>query len=306
MPDESMNKDGPGGGGEKATRGWLVVDASVAGEPASSVAAVLLDVGGTAVEERSDGGLVTWIRLGGAPRATAEAVREALEARFGPSLRLSWHIAPDEDWLRGWRRGLGPRRVGDRIVVSPSWAASGSRAGDLVIWLDPEMAFGTGEHGSTRTAIRLLEQAGGGRRALDVGAGSGILSIVAAKLGARVLALEADADAVRTTERNVVRNGVQSRVRVVHLSVEPTVLRLLRGSLFDRILVNVERGFIQPLLPEFAPLLSSGGELIVAGILAEEADELMRGCHAAGLGMARQTLDEGWWAGAFTLAAAPV
>lgn len=273
-------------------------------EPGHAVANALLELGGSSVQETPDGGWATWLPLGEQPASTERRVREELGMRFGDSLRIACSIAPDEDWLQVWRQGLGPRRIGHRVVVAPAWAAATVESPALLVELDPEMAFGTGEHGSTRTAIRLLaDRASAGKRVLDVGAGSGILSIVAAKLGAEVLAVEADAQAVRTAENNLRRNGVETGVRIVHLRVTRGVLELLRGVAFDLIVVNVERSFTEPLLSALKSLLSEDGELIVAGILEEEAATVRQAARLAGLEVVDTSTDEGWWAGAFTLVA---
>lgn len=273
-------------------------------EPGHAVANALLELGGSSVQETPDGGWATWLPLGEQPASTERRVREELGMRFGDSLRIACSIAPDEDWLQVWRQGLGPRKIGHRVVVAPAWAAATVESPALLVELDPEMAFGTGEHGSTRTAIRLLaDRASAGKRVLDVGAGSGILSIVAAKLGAEVLAVEADAQAVRTAENNLRRNGVETGVRIVHLRVTRGVLELLRGVAFDLIVVNVERSFTEPLLSALKSLLSEDGELIVAGILEEEAATVRQAARLAGLEVVDTSTDEGWWAGAFTLVA---
>jgi ribosomal protein L11 methyltransferase len=283
---------------------WMIVTVS-GHEPGHVVANALLELGGSSVQEMSDGGWATWLRLAEQPASAERRVREELRTRFGDSLRITCSTAaPDQDWLRAWRQGLGPRRVGDRVVVAPSWTGAAVESPELLVELDPEMAFGTGEHGSTRTAIRLLANtARAGKKVLDVGAGSGILSIVAAKLGAEVLAVEADVEAVRTAERNLQRNGVDTRVRVVHLRINRGVLELLRGVAFDLIMLNVERSFTEPLLPALASLMKEGGELIVAGILKEEAAAVRHAAGLAGLEVGPMNTDEGWWAGAFTLVA---
>jgi ribosomal protein L11 methyltransferase len=304
MPAHSRNKDeldqrGPTNAGE-----WMIVTVSGHGS-GHVVANALLELGGSSVQETPDGGWATWLRLAEQPASAERHVREKLGMRFGDSLRIACSIAPDEDWLRGWRQGLGPRRIGDRVVVAPSWAVAAVESQELLVELDPEMAFGTGEHGSTRTAIRLLANtARAGKKVLDVGAGSGILSIVAAKLGADVLAVEADAEAVRTAESNLRRNGVDTRVRVVHLRITRGVLDLLHGVAFDLIVANVERSFTEPLLSAFASLMNEGGELIVAGILEEEAVAVRHAARLVGLEVADMSTDEGWWAGVFTLVAA--
>lgn len=304
MPADSRNKDAGGDASPTVDTAWLVVRVSAPEEVRSSMAAALIELGGGAVEEEPDGALATWLPLAGEAASAIDAVRSELRSRFGERVRVSCRMVPGEDWLRIWRRGLRPRRVGEHIVVAPSWTPVEPAAGDVLIVLDPEMAFGTGEHGSTRTALRLLEEGGAGRRVLDIGSGTGILSIVAARLGSEVLALEADEEAVRTAARNLQRNGVADRVRLVHLCVDRAILELLRGSGFDRVLVNIERSFAEPLLPTLAALLREDGRLIVAGILEAEAAGLVAVASAQGLAVSSQTIDDGWWAGAFTLATA--
>ena len=304
MPAHSRNKDDLDQRRPMSAGEWMIVTVS-GHQPDDVVASALLELGGSSVQETPDGGWATWLRLAEGPAPAERRVREELGMRFGESIRIACSIAPDEDWLRAWRQGLGPRRVGDRVVVAPSWTAAEVESPELLVELDPEMAFGTGEHGSTRTAIRLLANtARSGKKILDVGAGSGILSIVAAKLGAEVLAVEADLEAVRTAERNLRRNGVDTRVRIVHLRITRGVLDLLRGVAFDLIIVNVERSFTEPLLPALASLMKEGGELIVAGILEEEAAAVRQAARLAGLEVGHMSTDEGWWAGAFTLMAA--
>lgn len=302
MPADSRNKDARGKARGRPDAEWLVVRVSAPEKYRAAVVDTLVGLGGGAVQEEPAGGLTTWIRLVGEAAPAGAAIRSELRSRFGDRATVSCRPLPGEDWLRTWRRGLRPRRVGERIVIAPSWIPVEPSATDVLVVLDPEMAFGTGEHGSTRTAIRLLEAVGPGRRVLDVGAGTGILSIVAARLGARALALEADEEAVRTAARNLRRNGVADRVRLVHLGVDRVVLELLRGSAFDRILVNVERSFTEPLLPLLAALLSEDGRLIVAGILEVEAGDLVRSASGHGLAVSAEAIDDGWWAGAFTLA----
>ena len=302
MTEHSRNKDRARGSAPSVAPDWLIVNVSGSGSR-PSVAKALLELGGSSVQELPGGALSTWIRLSGQPAMMERLVREKL-ALVGDPVRIDCSVAPDRDWLEKWRSGLRPRRIGSRVVIAPTGTSPVLGPEDLLVELDPEMAFGTGEHGSTRTAIHLLaDTAFRGKKVLDVGAGSGILSIVAAKLGAEALALEADAEAVRTAERNVGRNRVEALVRVVHLRVDRSILALLRGTAFDVIVVNVERSFTEPLLPALAALLEDRGELIVAGILDEEKATLGRAAREAGLELRRHCREEEWWAGAFTLVA---
>ncbi len=240
-------------------------------DAAGVVADALVELGARGVEERTTG-FVAFYEEPPDPEAFVAEARVALASGAGlddPVVEWGWQ--PHEEWAVTWRRGLGTRRITDRLVVRPSWIEpDDERPGDLVIVLDPGMAFGTAEHGTTRGSLRLLERAvEEGDSVLDVGAGSGILSIAAVLLGAqRVVAIEADPLACEALEENVVRNGVGTRV-----VVEP--YHATSGDLAARppvsgIVANIETKLLTPLLDGFRGALRDGGWLVVSGILEDE------------------------------------
>ena len=152
---------------------------------------------GQAVEERADGTLVSFAL----DLASADALERDLAAAHGSDMPIAHREQPEVDWTTAWRSGLGARRVG-RFNLVPSWLQAEPRPGDLVVTIDPEMAFGSGEHGSTRAALLLLERfVRPGDTVLDLGTGSGILSIAAKKMGAGVVVgVEVDGDALEVYE----------------------------------------------------------------------------------------------------------
>jgi ribosomal protein L11 methyltransferase len=177
----------------------------------------------------------------------------------------------EQDWATAWRENYRPFRVGDSIWVQPSWLKLDPLStSDTVITLDPGMAFGTGLHPSTQMCLQALERlVKPGSRVLDVGSGSGILSIAAAKLGAsHVLALDTDRQAVKTTAENALLNQVHERIKVFQGQLEAVHL----GG-WDLVVVNILAPVIVSLLVESNLLGYAGeqGHLILSGIIDEQS-----------------------------------
>ncbi len=191
-----------------------------------------------------------------------------------------------------WRASVSSHRVGD-LVIAPPWLASESDARRTVI-VDPVMAFGTGEHPSTRGVMRLMQGVVcEGDIVADLGAGSAVLSIAAAKLGAsRVTAIEIDCDAIGNAEHNVIANGVEAQVRVVEGDAT-TLLPLLAPV---RVVVaNIISSVLIPLLPTIRESLSPGGQAILAGILLEEREAMSAALDNDGWLIEREDTESAWW-----------
>jgi len=221
---------------------------------------------------------------------------EDLEAAFGRlplnlALVVMTRTVAEEDWANAWRAYYKPFRVGRRLVVKPTWENYIPAEGDLVIEMDPGMAFGCGTHATTALCLGLLEkylQAGG--IVYDVGAGSGILAIAAAKLGAgRVVAVDTDPVACRVAVDNVERNGLSGQVRVVRGSL----LDLLEGGA-GLVVANIIADVIINLAPDAAAALVPSGILIASGVIAERADAVRVALEAAGLTIREQQANGRW------------
>jgi ribosomal protein L11 methyltransferase len=275
---------------------WLyVVVSSPSDWEAELLAEGLLAAGATGVEQQG-AALSTWFRDPGDPDRFVSGLRAGLGAHTGAEVQLSWEWRPAADWAQEWRRGLGARRIGRHLVVVPSWIEPVIAEGDVVLSIDPKMAFGTGEHASTRGVLRLLEPVmEPGSTVLDVGTGSGILAIAAARLGATaVLAVESDGEALPNARENLERNGVADRVALQHALVDAAFLAA-RPAGYDVILANVLSGVLRPLLPGFRSALKPGGLVILSGILAEEAEMMLDAAAAAGLMVAAEDREDEWW-----------
>jgi ribosomal protein L11 methyltransferase len=287
------------------TARWLAVAVESPSEEAAPLLAEgLVASGATAVQE--DGtSLRTFLPP---PAADVEEAMRRLEATLaalaGAPVALRWSWYDEEDWSERWRSGIEARRVGRRLVVTPSWIAPAAGPDDIVLVVDPEMAFGTGEHATTRSALRLIERAvAPGARVLDVGTGSGILAIAAALLGAaRVDAVECDPDAIPYAEANAARHGVGARVRVEQAFVDVDWLARHHAA-YDLIAANVLSGVLRPLLPALRAALHPAGALVLGGILAEEADALVGAAEAAGFALSAEEREDEWWTGLFAASA---
>ena len=242
------------------------------------------------------GSLVTWFPAPADPEAfVARVSTELRDWNAGTPVRLEGDWRAEEDWLATWRAGLGPRRIG-RVVVSPTWCAVDADPGETVITIDPQMAFGTGEHASTRGVLRLLQDAiRPGDRVLDVGTGSGVLAIAAVRLGAgSVAAVDLDADALENARENLERNGVAGVVTVECARVDEAWLAA-RTAAYDLVLANVLSGVLLPLLPSLYASLAAGGRAILSGILATETSSLRATAAGARFRLTAEDTEQEWW-----------
>jgi ribosomal protein L11 methyltransferase len=204
-----------------------------------------------------------------------------------------------EDWENAWKEHYHVLRVGSRFVIKPSWREHTPLSGDVVIELDPGMAFGTGLHPTTQMCLRAIERyLPAGARAIDLGTGSGILAIAAAKLGAAsVLALDVDPVAVEAARENVRRNQVEGVVRVAagSLNAARQTLRLRSGQAVDFALVNILAKTIIQLCDEgLAEIIDPGGLAAFAGLIDTQEDEVRETLARVGLNVIDRMQDKDW------------
>jgi ribosomal protein L11 methyltransferase len=183
----------------------------------------------------------------------------------------------EREWRDSWKKYFGIQRFGERTVIVPSWIEYTAKSGEVVIRIDPGMAFGTGQHPTTAMCLEALEElASGETSVLDLGCGSGILAIAAAKFGApQVLALDNDPQAVKASHENVRVNGVGGVIEV-H---EGSLTEGEAAEPFDILVANISGLTLQRLAPPIAAVLTPGGRLIASGFL-EDAVETLKSCFS--------------------------
>jgi ribosomal protein L11 methyltransferase len=195
---------------------------------------------------------------------------------------LQTRVIAEEDWANAWKRFFFPHRVGRRLVIVPSWRRRAREPDDLVIRLDPGMAFGTGLHPTTRMCLALLEElVKPGDHVFDFGCGSAILSIAAARLGAeRIEAIDVDGIAVEVAHENARRNKVARRIRIRRATVEPGVP--VPGAPFDVVAANISTFVLKNAAASLLQVVEPGAPAILSGILATAAADVQATFEAAG------------------------
>lgn len=205
-------------------------------------------------------------------------------------LSISVRMADEKEWS-SWKQTFKPFRLGTRMVVTPTWETPDALLEDIVIKIDPGQAFGTGQHATTANCAFMLERyIEGGERVLDVGTGTGILSIAAALLGAgEVTAVDIDSTAVKCAQDNVSLNGVQDRVKVV----KGDMLKGIEGP-FDLIVANILADPVIGMTALAFDLLVPGGYFITAGYVEKGERDVRRALTDAGFEIADRIQDQDW------------
>jgi len=222
--------------------------------------------------------------------ADVRTVRDSLLAEFGEQVvqRLVQETLEDQDWERVWLDQFQPMRFGERLWVCPAGQYPPDADDAVIIDLDPGLAFGTGTHATTALCLEWLDRHPPlDRSVLDYGCGSGILAIAALKLGAQsVWAVDIDEQALWATQENAVRNRVDTRL-ATGLPDE------LPDQVFDVVLANILANPLIELAPGLGKLVRTGGDLVLSGILAAQADDV-RAAYAADFDFSAIVERDGW------------
>ena len=204
---------------------------------------------------------------------------------------VSWKAVADEDWAETWKEFFHTEKIGARTVIKPTWEEYEAKAGEIVVELDPGAAFGTGQHATTSLCIRALEDlVRPGMTVFDVGTGSGVLAIVAAKLGAkRVEAVDFDTVAVRVARENVRQNGAEDVVR----TERSDLLKSVAGEA-DLIIANIIADIIVRLFGEVKGSLAAGGTMLLSGIIEDRLADVVEAAGQHGFSVEKIEQEKGW------------
>lgn len=302
----------------RSRQGWWQLSLAIPGDLEESLLWKLPELGvrrlavihqPSLAEERE---LRAWLPESDWSQADLQALERALRPLAEPFAlqlpALRWQRVPDEDWSLSWKQHWAPDPIGEGLLVLPAWLEVPEEARERrVIRLDPGAAFGTGSHPSTRLCLEGLEalaarriQEGAsadlplkGLRVADLGCGSGLLGFGALALGADwVFAVDTDLLAIRATEDNAALNAFQS-ISVLHGST-PELEILLQGEPADVLLCNILAPVIAELSSSFPRLLARGGQGLLSGLLASQADGLISTLRDQGWGATVAAIQEPW------------
>lgn len=231
----------------------------------------------------------------GAQEDIEQLVRDRLSGVLPSVPRLEAATVDDEDWKNNWKKYFGPVRAADRIVVKPTWCEYKPYADDLVVEIDPGMAFGAGGHETTRMSIKLIEQfLYNGDTVVDVGSGSGVLAIAAAKLGAgRVFALEVDPTAVQVAAENVQSNAAHEKVTVLKSDLLSGLPETIQA---DLMVANIVADVIIRLAPDICGALRPNGMFLCSGIVEDRLGDVIKALEHQGLRIIALERDGEWCA----------
>lgn len=195
-----------------------------------------------------------------------ELIRRSSHSRK-PSITVS--ELEEKNWNEEWEKTIRPIRVGERIVITPTWHRYEPTGNELVLTIDPKMSFGTGYHETTRLVLRVMEQTiRQGMKLLDVGTGTGILAIAGVKLGAKfAIGVDTDEWSFENARENVKLNAAEHQVTILLGELDAVPMQT-----FDMIVANIQRNVLEPILPELRSRLAHGGILVLSGLL--QTDEM--------------------------------
>lgn len=277
-------------------RQWSVMDVAVTRAAREAVAYALMEAGalGTETNQREDGEstVSAYFDAPPEPELVRTVLAEALRIYELPasSVReMKVREVADQDWLGEWKKSWQPAIIGERFIVAPPWSEIADAGGRIVIRIEPGMAFGTGTHETTRLCLAAIEKYFAGGSFLDVGTGTGILAIAAAKLfpGARVKAVDTDGQAVEIAAENARLNGVAGNIEFRAGAIDETTASA------DLVCANLTADVITSILPQL--IGATCGRLVLSGILEVQLETVRARIHECGVSELLEVATDGEW-----------
>ncbi len=227
------------------------------------------------------------------PKRLEPELAELFAAYNLPSPPLACAVLADEDWATSWQQFFTPFAIVPGLIIKPSWENYTAQHGEQVLEIDPGMAFGTGQHASTKLALSLIQscfQTHRPEKILDVGTGTGILAMAAALFGAkRVIAVDNDPEAVQVAEENIACNNLSEMI-----AVSVTALAEINDN-FDLICANILHDVLVEMAPDISQRLTDNGRVVLAGILQGEQEEnIIQVYSRLGLSLRQKAYEEEW------------
>ncbi len=248
---------------------------------------------------RDTGGAELW----NAAKSAIERLKAGdTEGRFG-RLETEMKNIRDEDWANNWKQYFKPIEIGERLLIKPSWEAVPQGCERKILEIDPASSFGTGQHNTTRLCLELIERhISEGDKVLDLGCGSGILSVGAMLLGAgRIKAADITDDSIRITRENLIKNGFGEESFEVYEGDITSSGRLREkiGGGFDLVCANIVADVLIAMSPYFGEFLKPEGKLIISGIIDDRLDEVLEKVKSEGFELKEQNNLDDWNAAYF-------
>jgi ribosomal protein L11 methyltransferase len=275
---------------------WVEIAVDAAPDSRDAASNVLIEEGCAGTASGPDSRVLGYLPIDDRLEARLEAIRSRIVhlPEFGLPLQstdITVRFVEDDGWATAWKQFFKPVRIG-RIVVKPSWEDFTAGPDDVIIDLDPGMAFGTGYHPTTQMCLAILQDLiHGGETVLDVGTGSGILAIAAIKLGAaRAAGIDVDSVAVEVALENVNREGLRDKIETVRADSPAE----FEGQA-DVVVANIIARTIIQMAADLRDKVRPGGYLITSGIIDERADEVRNALEPLGL-VTEDVRRDGEWA----------
>ncbi len=279
---------------------WIQFECACHAKDADSLGALLVEAGALGVEERpssfGDPHLEAWDRLliayfsSDFPQNERSTIEQLVQRFHVPSKSFRWSEHYDDGWSTKWKEFFHPLPIGERLVICPTWETFEPEPHQIILHIDPGMAFGTGHHATTRSCLLFLEKfISPDVTLLDVGCGSGILSLAALLLGLpNAVGIDIDPDAIMVANENAQLNGLADRC-----DFSTTPVSKMEGS-FPLVVANIQAHILKPMAKDLRRLTQKNGHLILSGILTEQVAQLQEIFEQMGFSFLDSITDEEW------------